>query len=93
MKDLYDVVVVEDGKVVCVTYWTRCDIERAQRLAIREQQSFKSVVGICFTGTLHVGSRVTVERKELTLNLDMKLDGRAVINKKKLSITLVEKIQ
>lgn len=89
MQDLYDVVVVEDGTISCVTYWTKLKIQRAVRLAEREGKQFKATVGICLTGTLRMGNKATHSLMEMEIDDGITIDGRAITRKKKLSTIVV----
>lgn len=59
-EKLYDVVVAQNGVIASITVWRRVTLERARKLAIREQRGFQGYqVGVVESGKGTVGSIIT----------------------------------
>lgn len=83
---LYDIVAVENGKIVSITVWKRVELPRAIRLCRRQEDDEICKHGLMLNGTSYLNRPVKEEMKEFEFKDFMDIQGRKVLrgNKKEI---------
>lgn len=86
---MYDVVLVENGRIEIVTLWKRIELERCLRLAIREGARYKSPAGVMQSGMGYIGLEVIERILEIRTPQFLFINGRKIKQKDKVIVARI----
>lgn len=90
----YDVIAVEDGLVTSITVWKDCELQRALRLAKRENGEINPrIYGIIERSSCFIGCKVNQVTKEFINPKNIMIDGRKIKQADEVLVVTIYKIQ